>query len=214
MNKSAAITRSLLGWGIVAGPFYLLLGVTQGLFRDGFDFSRHALSHLVNGPWGWVQTLNFILTGSMVIAAAVGIARVLGQERAMCWLLSVFGVGMLLAAFFPADPVDGFPPGTSIGVPGSISTTGLLHFVVAGIGFVSLMASCFAAFFTFKRRGEGSLSSFSIAAGLLIIFGLFGGPMLGSAGIIGIWIAVVTGWIWLGVVSRRMYQISPDPNCE
>lgn len=214
MNKFAAVTRSLLGWGIVVGPFYLILGVAQGLLRDGFDFSRHALSHLANGPWGLVQTVNFILSGLMVIAAAIGIARVVGKKCVMAWFLVVFGAGMLSAAFFPADPVDGFPPGTPVGTPTSISTTGLLHFAVAGIGFIALMVSCFVSSVTFKRLGERYLSWLSLGAGTVIVLGFFGGPALGGSGIVGIWVAVVTGWIWLGVVSWRTYQISPDPNCE
>jgi len=37
-DRGAAITRSLLGYGVVVGPFYLVVGVIQGLVRDGFDF--------------------------------------------------------------------------------------------------------------------------------------------------------------------------------
>jgi hypothetical protein len=46
----AAVTRSLLGSGVLAGPFSLALGVAQGLIRDGFSFARHPLSVLANGP--------------------------------------------------------------------------------------------------------------------------------------------------------------------
>ena len=76
-TRSSA-TRSLLRCGIIAGPFYLALGLGQAFLRDGFDFARHPLSVLANGPGGWVQTANFILTGLMVIAAAVGFRRTLG----------------------------------------------------------------------------------------------------------------------------------------
>jgi len=33
---------------------------------------------LANGEYGWIQTANFAITGLMVIAAAVGIKRLLG----------------------------------------------------------------------------------------------------------------------------------------
>ena len=52
--RGAAGTRSLLRYGVLVGPFYLALGVIQGLVRDGFDFARHPLSVLANGPGGWV----------------------------------------------------------------------------------------------------------------------------------------------------------------
>ena len=40
----AAATRSFLGWGVVAGPFYLLVAVIHALLKPGFDFSRSTRS--------------------------------------------------------------------------------------------------------------------------------------------------------------------------
>ncbi len=79
-GRGAAATAALLRWGVLAGPFYLAVGVIQGLVRDGFDFARHPLSVLANGPGGWIQTANFVLTGLMVLAAAAGFRHVLGAK--------------------------------------------------------------------------------------------------------------------------------------
>ena len=117
--------RALLLWGILAGPFYLIVGVSQGLLREGFDFSRHPLSVLANGTFGWVQTANFVITGAMVISAAIGIGRALApKSRALTFFLVGYGLCMIAAAVFPADPVDGFPMGTPVGPPTSISRAG------------------------------------------------------------------------------------------
>ena len=35
------LTRSLLGYGIVAGPFYVVVSLAQAAPRDGFELSRH-----------------------------------------------------------------------------------------------------------------------------------------------------------------------------
>src|SRR5690606_16609679 len=43
-DGAAAVTRSLLGYGVVAGVFYLVVGVVLGMTREGFDFGRHPLS--------------------------------------------------------------------------------------------------------------------------------------------------------------------------
>ncbi len=113
----------------------------SGAAREGFDFARHPLSVLANGSWGWVQTANFVLSGLMVLAATVGFGRVLGPKitRAFRWTLAVATASeMLLAAIFPADPIDGFPPGTPKGMPASISTTGLMHFVAGALTFLML----------------------------------------------------------------------------
>jgi hypothetical protein len=215
-DRGAAITRSLLGYGVIAGPFYLAVGLIQAFVRDGFDLARHSLSVLANGPGGWVQTVNFLITGLMVIAAAVGIARVPAvKARAACWFLGTFGASMIVAAAFRADPVDGFPPGTPEGIPASISTTGLLHFVAGAVGFIALGVSCLLAARAMSRLNERSLARLSLASGVVVLLGFFGGALLGShaSPVLGIWIAVVVGWAWLAIMSLRLYRMAPHPHC-
>jgi hypothetical protein len=214
-DMGAAVTRSLLGWGVVAGPFYLALGLIQAFVRDGFDLSRHALSLLANGPGGWVQTTNFVLTGAMVIAAAVGFARVLRPEsRAAGWVLGVYGVSMIAAAIFPADPVDGFPVGTPEGFPTTISTTGLLHFAAGGAGFFALAVSCFVVGRALSRREYRSVARVSFVSGLFVLLGFFGPMAIPGmpGGVAGIWFAVVVGWGWLALTSVHLYRVSPHPD--
>lgn len=203
----AAGTRALLGCGVVAGPFYLAVGLAQALVREGFDLGRHPLSLLANGPGGWVQTLNFLVTGALVVAAAVGLARVLGGRsgRAAGWILGLFGASMVAAAIFPADPVDGFPPGTPEGFPTAISTPGLLHFAAGGLGFLALAAGCVTAGLALRRRGEAGAGMASVVAGLVVGLGFFG-PMMGivPGGILGIWAAVVVGFGWLSLTSAHL----------
>src|SRR5262245_31076531 len=116
LDRGAAISRFLLGSGLVVGPFYLGLGLAQALVRDGFDLARHPLSALANGTGGWVQTLNLALSGIMVVAAAVGFRRVLGaRSRGVVWSMMGFGLGMIVGAAFRIDPSDGFPLGTPEG---------------------------------------------------------------------------------------------------
>jgi hypothetical protein len=57
-----------------------------------------------------VQSANFVFSGVMVIAAALGIARVVGRGgRATNWSLVSYGACMPGAAILRADPVDGVP---------------------------------------------------------------------------------------------------------
>src|SRR5215218_2154732 len=126
-DRGRAVTKSLLGWGVVAGPFYLIVGLAQALLVPGFDLSRHALSLLLLGPLGWIQAANLVLTGLMVLAAAVGFARLLPGRRGR-WagvLLGLYGVSLFAAAIFPPDPTGGFPPGGADATTASMS--GLLH---------------------------------------------------------------------------------------
>jgi hypothetical protein len=191
---------------VIAGPFYLAVGLGQAFVRDGFDFARHPLSVLANGPGGWIQTANFILTGLMVLAAATGFRRTLGpKSRTASVLLGAFGAGMIVAAVFRADPMDGFPIGTPMGPPNSISTAGLVHFAAGGLGFVALAVSCLFAARAMSRRNARSLARLSLLCGLVILLGFFGAMAIpNSSPVLGIWIAVLVGWAWLAVMSRHL----------
>jgi hypothetical protein len=50
VDPAAAVTRSLLGYGVLAGVFYLMVGLVQARTRDGYDPTRHDQSLLANGP--------------------------------------------------------------------------------------------------------------------------------------------------------------------
>src|SRR5690349_12789056 len=112
-SRADRITRSLLGYGVLAGPVYVITALVQGLTRPGFDLLHDDVSLLSNGDLGWIQIANFVVTGAFVIAAAVGMARALHGVSA--WgprLLAVFGAGLIGAGIFVADPMNGFPAGT------------------------------------------------------------------------------------------------------
>jgi len=97
------ITKSLLGYGVIAGPIYVVVVAAQMATRDGFDPTRHAASQLANGQRGWIQIVTFLVTGAMVIAAAVGARRALGPGRLSAWasgLLGVDGAGLVVAGIF------------------------------------------------------------------------------------------------------------------
>lgn len=207
LGRGAAVTRFLLQCGVWAGPFYLAVGLGQAFLREGFVFAKHPLSVLTNGPGGWIQTANFVITGLMVLAVAVGFGRVVGPtSRAVTWFLGGYGVSMIAASMFPADPVDGFPPGTPLGPPTSISTTGLIHFIAGALGFTFLAVSCFVAARAMRRRNASSLALLSLLSGFAVVLGFFGGIFL-PVGVWGIWFAVVVGWGWLTIMSLRLNRL-------
>ena len=69
-------TAVLLTGGIVAGPLYVAVSLTQALTREGFVLTRHAWSVLANGDLGWIQITNLLLTGTLLIGFALGLRRV------------------------------------------------------------------------------------------------------------------------------------------
>lgn len=199
--RSAPLHRAglLLAIGIAAGPFYLLVGAVQVLTRDGFDIRRHALSLLSNGDYGWIQIANFLMTGAMVIAGAIGCRLAIRSKPGGLWgpiLLSVYGIGLIGAGLFPADPGRGFPPGVE--AADGLSRSGLLHFVFGGIGFYALIAACFVMTRRFFKLGRSGFAIYSIltGAGFFAAFAAIASGATSEAVMITFYIAVAWIWIW------------------
>jgi hypothetical membrane protein len=135
-------TAALLAAGVVAGPLYVTVSLTQALTRPGFELTRHPWSALANGDLGWIQVTNLIVTGLLVIAFTVGLRRVLTEGRASRWaprLIALYGLSLVAAGIFRADPVEGFPLGTPAT---TISGHGLVHLSAGAVGFGCLTAAC------------------------------------------------------------------------
>lgn len=73
-------TRLLLGGGVVAGPLFVVVAAAQVIMREGFDLRRHPLSLLSLGELGWIQIINFIASGLLSVAFAVGMRRVFASR--------------------------------------------------------------------------------------------------------------------------------------
>lgn len=205
------VTKSLLGYGVIAGPIYVLSVAVQAATRAGYDPTRHAASQLANGDLGWIQIATFLVTGAMTIAAAVGVRRALDTGRRSAWaagLLGGYGLALMAAAVFRADPSDGFPPGTPLGV-GEPSWHGMMHFAVAGVGFICLVAACFVFGGLFARTpGDPGWAWFSRITGL-VFAGSFIALASGSGGagaILAFTAAVVLAWAWVTAVSVKLYR--------
>jgi hypothetical membrane protein len=211
LDRESAVTRSLLGWGVVAGPFYIVVGLVLALTRPGFDLTQHALSLLTLGDVGWLQRANLILSGLMVLAAAFGVFRAIRSGRGLLLsvLIAVYGLGLVLDGVFPPDPVDGFPPGSVA----SASVSGILHLLFGALGFLALGIAAFVYAAWARSEGVASQSGLSIALGIVVLAGFIGGAVLAKSpiGVALLWLAVLAGWAWLAVASIRLYQWTPHP---
>ncbi|MEH1125350.1 DUF998 domain-containing protein [Micromonospora sp. CPCC 206061] len=203
-TSAARITRSLLGYGVLAGPLYVGVSLAQALTRDGFDLSKHAWSLLANGDLGWIQIVNFILAGLATVAAAVGLRRALGRRLAPA-LIAAYGASLVGAGIFRADPAQGFPIGTPETTP--ISWHGALHFVIGGVGFACLIAACFVLARHFSREGRRGLARFSMVTGVAFLAG-FAGIASGSHGPTTLAFVAAVGivWAWLATVCVHFYR--------
>lgn len=210
-DPATSLTRSLLGYGAVAGPFYAIVSLTQAFTREGFDLGRHQLSLLSNGNLGWIQITNFILTGLMTIAFAVGLGRALRTGRGAKWaprLIGTYGVSLIAAGFLRADPALGFPAGTPTGGPVTMSWHAMGHFMAGGIGFLALVVGCIVLARRFAGEGRKGWAAYSFATGVLFLFSFIGIASTGGAVVanVGFGIAVALAWIWVAAVAVHHYQ--------
>jgi hypothetical protein len=204
-EASGSWTQTLLTCGVVAGPLFFGTVIVQAVNREGFDPRIHPLSLLGLGDLGWVQIANFLLVGLLVSASAVGIRRALRGQHAGTWgplLIGVYGVALIWAGLFPADPADGFPIGTPNSSVGQPSWHGLLHLAAPTVMGIALDAACVVFARRFFKLGEpgwavyclvtiaGDFSA-GIAAALTQDFRLL---LLGGA----------LTWGWASVIAGRL----------
>ncbi len=81
----SSLTKILLICGTISGPLFIVVVLTQFFTRDGADIHRLPLSLLSLGDLGWIQIANFIITGLLALACAVGIRRVLAGSKSGTW---------------------------------------------------------------------------------------------------------------------------------
>jgi hypothetical protein len=207
-------TQMLLRCGIVAGPLYTVVAYGQAFTREGFDITRHALSLLSNGSLGWLQIANFLITGVLVIACAVGLGRVLSHGVGRKWgprLIGTFGAGMIAAGLFVADPALGFPPGTPDGPPTTMTTHGILHFAAGGVGFFALIIACFVFARRFSASGQAGWTIFSVATGTIFL-ATFMGISSGAATpavIIAFSLGILLVWAWIAALAAKHTKTHP-----
>lgn len=217
--KNDRAVRHLMLCGVLAGPVYVGLAILQMLFREGFDIRRHPVSLLCNGDWGWVQIANFLLSGALVVAFAIGLPRAFpGRNGSFLGplLIGVYGLGVFGAGIFLADPALGFPPGAPPGGPAKITWQGGMHFLCAGVGFLALIVACWIFSVRFALRREWGWASFSAATGVLFLAGFFAI----ASGSRQVWIniafsmAVALVWLWISLLGWRFWRVHKTSPCR
>jgi hypothetical protein len=201
----------LLRCGLLGALLFVLTFLIEGAVRGGgYSAMRHPISALSMGEWGWVQQLNFIVTGILFLAFAIGLRRTL-QPRSL-WgplLIGIVAVGLIGAGIFTCDPLNGYPPGTPL-LPIERSLGGRLHDAFSAPVFLCLPSACFVLARWFFRGRKSGWAWYSILSGL----GMFGFFVLAALGFkqtpgfedyAGLLqrLAIVLGWGWIFGISLR-----------
>lgn len=227
MNDVAANSgrpRALLAAGALGCPLFIIVFLIAGAIRPDYSALRYPVSSLSIGPQGWLQVANFLITGILIIAFAVGIRHTLSRRRdqgaGAVWgplLIGLTGVGLVGAGIFTTDPVFGYPPDQPL-VLAQFTTHGRLHDLFSVLVFLGLPLACFVfarRFALLYRRGWAIYSALSgvgiLAAFVLAAIGFNQTP--GFVALAGLYqrLSIGIGWLWLTLLALHLLGAAPPP---
>jgi hypothetical protein len=151
-------------------------------------------SGLALGPYGWLQILNFVLLGLLVIAFALGLHRRVSGRAAKLGTGSLMLAGVALVLLgFKTDP--------ALLSTGPQTLSGWIH----GSAFVLLTLSLLLTFFLmWWGLREDPLwrkySWYSLATGIVSVVGFF------IPGQIGAYVFLTVILVWMFVMSLRLWS--------
>jgi len=73
--------RALLACGAIGAPLFVVVFLIEGavpaIRSAGYSPLRHPVSGFAIGEFGWIQTVNFLVIGVLLLAFAVGLRAAL-----------------------------------------------------------------------------------------------------------------------------------------
>lgn len=140
--KTFTLQRVLAAAGICAPILFAIGFVMQGFLRTdlhlGYNPIAQEVSDLTAGPSGWVQQVNFMVFGLLMIAFGVGLYR--GVRKASPWMVGPAlvvwnGVELIVAGLFPRSENTAGHIYDPLGVH---MMNGMVFFLSIGIVLVTL----------------------------------------------------------------------------
>jgi len=144
MKKTTVNRLQLASWaGIIGTTLFVAIFTLEGWYRPGYEPLKMYVSALSLGSRGWIQILNFIVFGVLLLVFSRGVAVEFPDGKASRGgpvILTIIAICYLLSGPFVMDPAN---------TPQNQMTFhGTLHGIFGGIVF-SLMP---ISFFVFLRR--------------------------------------------------------------
>ena len=166
--KRSSVIAGLAIAGIVGPSMFVVVALVQSLLRPEHSLVADPISALAAGPSGWVQDVNFLLFGSLMIAYAIGLHLGVRPTR---WgvlglaFLVLSGIGLVWAGLFPATDATGASQDDRVLHIVAFPMT----FLGAGIGLIVM-----------SRRMAGdprwrSIATYALATGIAVLILLLAG---------------------------------------
>ena len=105
-----SVIAALAAAGIAGPVMFAVVALVQSLLRPEHSLVADPISALAAGPSGWIQDVNFLVFGALMIAYAIGLhLRVRPTRWGVVGLafLVLSGVGLVWAGLFPATDATG-----------------------------------------------------------------------------------------------------------
>jgi hypothetical protein len=197
-------------------PLFIGTAMVEGRRRRDYSARRHPVSALALGDSGRVQTVNFLVGGTLTCLFAVGVRRARGRAipAVAPLLVGAAGVGLISAGIFATDPVNGYPPG----VPDRSvqrTRTGAVHELSAVPVMIGIPALAVGAGVHAAVRGDRRWAAYSLATALvsLVSFVVAGAGFGGAVRFAG-WaglsqrIGIVTAFGWVSLLAVRLRSLT------
>src|SRR6266550_8344454 len=91
------VMRKLLYAGVVGPLLFIVVFLLEGFTRPGYSQWRHYVSQLATGDGGWMQVVNFLVCGTLVIAFAIALRETIKGTRGSIGgpvLIGLFGTAL------------------------------------------------------------------------------------------------------------------------
>ncbi|WP_020579236.1 DUF998 domain-containing protein [Actinopolymorpha alba] len=213
--------RVLLACGVVGPALFVLVFLVEGVTRPNYDPLRHPVSSLALGETGWTQVVNFLVTGALILAFAIGLRPAIRRYDGGIWaplLVGLVGVGLIGAGVFVTDPIGGYPPGSPLVPEGTVN--GALHDAFSLPVFTALPAACFVVAYRFARSGRRmGWAVYSVLTAVVFMtcfvlasFGFSRQSAFVPVGGLFQRLAIIVGFAWIGALAVHLLRPTREPS--
>jgi hypothetical protein len=153
--------------GMTGASAFVIIFTLDGWLTPGYSPAGMFVSELSLGPQGWVQILNFVLTGTLIVMFGRGLAhqfRTGPASRAGSILMVTIGVSLIASGPFTTDPSAIFDQS---------SIHGMVHGIFGAIVFTLAPLSCYVFYRRFRiDQAWRDLARWTLASGLALTVGI------------------------------------------
>src|SRR5437899_13087486 len=83
--EQSVVTRLLIAGGAIGPLLFIIVLLIEGATRPGYSAWHNYGSSLSLGPGGWVQQVNFVVFGVLMLCFAIGLRQVFRTGRSSVW---------------------------------------------------------------------------------------------------------------------------------